>query len=378
MEYASCQGALRSAGRSGNYEPLYSAIERSHGRRVRALWISTLALVLGGMSTQIVAVSLIYVSVQMALTGSLDPVSTVVFIGVMLRFTRAIQDAVSFLVGAESSRIPLADVHEILSSEPLPVPEEPAHLSDPGSVSVENVSFSYTPGVPVLRSLSFTAEPGSLTAIVGPSGSGKTTVFKLLARFWDVDSGTVRVGGVDVRKQRTEQLMAQLSMVFQDVYLFDGTLMENIRVGREGATDEQVLRAASLAGADEIAARLPEGWQTRVGEGGGRLSGGERQRVSIARALLKDAPILLFDEATSALDPENEASVQQSIRRLRQRSTVLVIAHKLDTVRDADQIVVLDEHGALAQIGTHEELVTVPGVYRTFWQARVNAAGWKL
>lgn len=215
VEYASCQGALRSAGRSGNYEPLYSAIERSHGRRVRALWISTLALVLGGMSTQIVAVSLIYVSVQMALTGSLDPVSTVVFIGVMLRFTRAIQDAVSFLVGAESSRIPLADVHEILSSEPLPVPEEPAHLSDPGSVSVENVSFSYTPGVPVLRSLSFTAEPGSLTAIVGPSGSGKTTVFKLLARFWDVDSGTVRVGGVDVREQRTEQLMAQLSMVFQ-------------------------------------------------------------------------------------------------------------------------------------------------------------------
>lgn len=133
-----------------------------------------------------------------------------------------------------------------------------------------------------------------------------------------------------------------------------------------------------MAGADEIAARLPEGWQTRVGEGGGRLSGGERQRVSIARALLKDAPILLFDEATSALDPENEASVQQSIRRLRQRSTVLVIAHKLDTVRDADQIVVLDEHGALAQIGTHEELVAVPGVYRTFWQARVNAAGWKL
>ena len=230
----------------------------------------------------------------------------------------------------------------------------------------------------MLRSLSFTAEPGSLTAIVGPSGSGKTTVFKLLARFWDVDSGTVRVGGGDVRKQRTEQLMAQLSMVFQDVYLFDGTLMENIRVGREDATDEQVLRAASLAGADEIAARLPEGWQTRVGEGGGRLSGGERQRVSIARALLKDAPILLFDEATSALDPENEASVQQSIRRLRQRSTVLVIAHKLDTVRDADQIVVLDEHGALAQIGTHEELVAVPGVYRTFWQARVNAAGWKL
>lgn len=378
VEYASCQGALRSAGRSGNYEPLYSAIERSHGRRVRALWISTLALVLGGMSTQIVAVSLIYVSVQMALTGLLDPVSTVVFIGVMLRFTRAIQDAVSFLVGAENSRIPLVDVNEILSSEPLPVPEEPAHLSDPGSVSVENVSFSYTPGVPVLRSLSFTAEPGSLTAIVGPSGSGKTTVFKLLARFWDVDSGTVRVGGVDVRKQRTEQLMAQLSMVFQDVYLFDGTLMENIRVGREDATDEQVLRAASLAGADEIAARLPEGWQTRVGEGGGRLSGGERQRVSIARALLKDAPILLFDEATSALDPENEASVQQSIRRLRQRSTVLVIAHKLDTVRDADQIVVLDEHGALAQIGTHEELVAVPGVYRTFWQARVNAAGWKL
>ena len=378
VEYASCQSALRSAGRSTEYEPLLSAVRECERRNRVSQWVAMAGLAIGGMSAQLTVVAVIMVTVQLSLSGSLDPVATVVFIGIALRFMRNLQDTVNFLVSTESSRVPLRDVHEILNAELLPVPSSSAELTNPGEVSVQNATFSYVPGTPVVRDVSFTAPPRTMTAIVGPSGSGKTTLFKLIARFWDVDSGTVRVGGTDVREQTTEQLMGQLSMVFQDVYLYDDTLIENIRVGREGATDDEVLQAAQLAGCSEIAERLPRGWNTRVGEGGGRLSGGERQRVSIARALLKNAPILLFDEATSALDPENEAGVQRSIRELRKHATVLVIAHKLDTVRDADQIIVLDEHGGISQVGTHDELVSAEGLYHRFWQARVDAAGWSL
>jgi putative ABC transport system len=378
VEYASCQSALRSAGRSTEYEPLLSAVRECERRNRVSQWVAMAGLAIGGMSAQLTVVAVIMVTVQLSLSGSLDPVATVVFIGIALRFMRNLQDTVNFLVSTESSRVPLRDVHEILNAELLPVPSSSAELTNPGEVSVQNATFSYVPGTPVVRDVSFTAPPRTMTAIVGPSGSGKTTLFKLIARFWDVDSGTVRVGGTDVREQTTEQLMGQLSMVFQDVYLYDDTLIENIRVGREGATDDEALQAAQLAGCSEIAERLPQSWETRVGEGGGRLSGGERQRVSIARALLKNAPILLFDEATSALDPENEAGVQRSIRELRKHATVLVIAHKLDTVRDADQIIVLDEHGGISQVGTHDELVSAEGLYHRFWQARVDAAGWSL
>ena len=378
VEYASCQSALRSAGRSTEYEPLLSAVRECERRNRVSQWVAMAGLAIGGMSAQLTVVAVIMVTVQLSLSGSLDPVATVVFIGIALRFMRNLQDTVNFLVSTESSRVPLRDVHEILNAELLPVPSSSAELTNPGEVSVQNATFSYVPGTPVVRDVSFTAPPRTMTAIVGPSGSGKTTLFKLIARFWDVDSGTVRVGGTDVREQTTEQLMGQLSMVFQDVYLYDDTLIENIRVGREGATDDEVLQAAQLAGCSEIAERLPQNWETRVGEGRGRLSGGERQRVSIARALLKNAPILLFDEATSALDPENEAGVQRSIRELRKHATVLVIAHKLDTVRDADQIIVLDEHGGISQVGTHDELVSAEGLYHRFWQARVDAAGWSL
>ena len=378
VEYASCQSALRSAGRSTEYEPLLSAVRECERRNRVSQWVAMAGLAIGGMSAQLTVVAVIMVTVQLSLSGSLDPVATVVFIGIALRFMRNLQDTVNFLVSTESSRVPLRDVHEILNAELLPVPSSSAELTNPGEVSVQNATFSYVPGTPVVRDVSFTAPPRTMTAIVGPSGSGKTTLFKLIARFWDVDSGTVRVGGTDVREQTTEQLMGQLSMVFQDVYLYDDTLIENIRVGRDGTTDDEVLQAAQLAGCSEIAERLPRGWNTRVGEGGGRLSGGERQRVSIARALLKNAPILLFDEATSALDPENETGVQRSIRELRKHATMLVIAHKLDTVRDADQIIVLDEHGGISQVGTHDELVSVEGLYHRFWQARVDAAGWSL
>lgn len=378
VEYANCQSALRSAGRSAGYEPLFEAVRNNERIHRRALWVSTAALMIAGMSTQLTVVAVIVVAAQLVLSGSIAPVATVVFMGIALRFMRNLQNATNFLVGSEGARVPLGEVHDILHTELLPIPDTPAELSNPGEVALRDVVFSYVPGDAVLRDFSLTVKPRTMTAIVGPSGSGKTTVFKLIARFWDVDAGTVLVGGTDVREQTTEQLMGQLSMVFQDVYLYDDTLIDNIRVGREDASEQEVLHAAELAGCAEIAERLPDGWNTRVGEGGGRLSGGERQRVSIARALLKGAPVLLFDEATSALDPENEAAVQRSIQQLREHSTVLVIAHKLDTVRDADQIIVLDEHGGIAQVGVHDELVQAEGLYRRFWQARVEAAGWSL
>jgi ATP-binding cassette subfamily B protein len=217
-----------------------------------------------------------------------------------------------------------------------------------------------------------------MTAIVGPSGSGKSTITSLIARFWDVDAGTVRVGGADIREMPTQQLMSQLSMVFQDVYLFDDTLWANIAVGDPSASRERILEAAAMSGVTSIAEALPAGWDTPVGEGGRALSGGERQRVSIARALLKGAPIVLIDEASSALDAENEANVLASIDRLRTTSTLIVIAHKLDTVRRADRIVVLDGAGGIAEAGTHESLLEHGGRYRSFWDQRQAAAGWRL
>ncbi|MES8072937.1 ABC transporter ATP-binding protein, partial [Cutibacterium acnes] len=233
----------------------------------------------------------------------------------------------------------------------------------PGEVSLEDVSFGYDKEHPVVHDVTFTAPAGGLTAIVGPSGTGKTTLFRLMARVWGVDLGTVRVGGLDVRDQTTEQLMSQLAMVFQDVYLYDSTLAENIRIGAPDATDEQVWKAGSLAGVDEIAARLPGGWDASVGEGGRRLSGGERQRVPVARALLKRAPILLFEAA---------------LAQLRESSTILVIAHKLDTIRSADRIVVIDRNGRVCQVGTHDDLIASGGVYADLWHARERAEGWSL
>lgn len=216
-----------------------------------------------------------------------------------------------------------------------------------------------------------------MTALVGPSGSGKTTVSRLIARFWDVDSGAVRIGGVDVRDLDPEELMSRIAIVFQDVYLFEGTVIDNIRVGRPEATDEEVREVARLARVTEIVDRLPDGWDTNVGEGGTRLSGGERQRVSIARAILKNAPIVLLDEATASLDPENEQAVQDALSALTENRTLLVIAHRLPTIIAADQILMLSD-GLIAERGTHEELRDAGGRYQEFWSQRSRAQEWRL
>ena len=383
VEYATKQGALRACGRSASYEPLRRAEELYGAAARRSLIRETLGQITNGMAAQVVVVSLICAIGLLAVGGSVSPVEAIVAIGLLLRFTQILVD-IGMLTSAFETRRPVLDLgHEILSAPELPTASEDgesdhsAELS--ASVALEDVVFSYEADQPVLRGVSFRVEPGTMTAIVGPSGCGKTTIARLIARFYDVDSGVVSVGDRDVRSWDTAKLMAQLSLVFQDVYLFDDTLEANVRVGRPDASAAEIEEAARLSGVDEIVARLPLGWDTPVGEGGRALSGGERQRVSIARALLKDSPIVLFDEATSALDPENEHRVTAAMDKLRRNATLIVIAHKLDTITAADQIVVLDENGRVVQIGTHAQLfAATEGQYRGFWEARSRAAGWRL
>lgn len=383
VEYATKQGALRACGRSASYEPLQRAEELYGAAARRSLIRETLGQIVNGMAAQVVVVSLICAIGLLAVGGSVSPVEAVVAIGLLLRFTQILVD-IGMLTSAFETRRPVLDLgHEILSAPELPTASEDGESDDSAelsaSVALEDVVFSYEADQPVLRGVSFRVEPGTMTAIVGPSGCGKTTIARLIARFYDVDSGVVSVGDRDVRSWDTAKLMAQLSLVFQDVYLFDDTLEANVRVGRPDASAAEIEEAARLSGVDEIVARLPLGWDTPVGEGGRALSGGERQRVSIARALLKDSPIVLFDEATSALDPENEHRVTAAMDKLHRNATLIVIAHKLDTITAADQIVVLDENGGVVQIGTHTQLFAeTEGQYRGFWEARSRAAGWRL
>ena len=384
VEYATKQGALRACGRSASYEPLQRAEDAYGVAARRSLMRETVGQVVNGMAAQVVVVSLIVAIGMLAVAGSVSPVEAIVSIGLLLRFTQILV-SIGMLTSAFETRRPVLDLsHEILSAPELPAPKgvrraDEAPASSGSSVSLEDVSFSYEADHPVLQGVSFRVEPETMTAIVGPSGCGKTTIARLVARFYDVDAGSVRVGERDVRDWDTADLMAQLSLVFQDVYLFDDTLEANVRVGNPDASRADIEEAARLSGVSEIVERLPHGWDTPVGEGGRALSGGERQRVSIARALLKAAPVVLFDEATSALDPENESRITDAMAALRRDATLIVIAHKLDTITAADQIVVLDESGRVVQTGTHDELYSqVGGQYRAFWDARSRAAGWRL
>ena len=384
VEYATKQGALRACGRSASYEPLQRAEDAYGVAARRSLMRETVGQVVNGMAAQVVVVSLIVAIGMLAVAGSVSPVEAIVSIGLLLRFTQILV-SIGMLTSAFETRRPVLDLsHEILSAPELPAPKgvrraDEAPASSGASVALQDVSFSYEADHPVLQGVSFRVEPETMTAIVGPSGCGKTTIARLIARFYDVDAGSVRVGERDVRDWDTADLMAQLSLVFQDVYLFDDTLEANVRVGNPDATRADIEEAARLSGVSEIVERLPHGWDTPVGEGGRALSGGERQRVSIARALLKAAPVVLFDEATSALDPENESRITDAMAALRRDATLIVIAHKLDTITAADQIVVLDEDGRVAQIGTHAALYSqVGGQYRAFWDARSRAAGWRL
>ena len=378
VEIARCQGALRSCRATTRYGRLKAAFDNGARAARRSLWWETAGNVVNGALAQIIIIAMIVLTAMLAVGGSMAPLAAVATIGMCLRFTTMLDDIGASVMAMEERRQMMNHLDAVMDAELMAEPETPAALPAPGAVQFDDVAFGYRAGEPVLNGVSLSVPAHGMCAIVGPSGSGKTTIARLIARFWDADSGTVRVGGTDVRDMPTAQLMEQLSMVFQDVYLFDDTLAANVRVGDPSATEEQVRRAADLAGVTEVVDRLPHGWDTRVGEGGRALSGGERQRVSIARALLKRAPIVLLDEATSALDAENEANIVAAMEELRRTSTLIVIAHKLETIAAADQVVVLGDDGRVAQRGRHEELVDVPGPYREFWEQRSRAHGWAL
>ena len=236
------------------------------------------------------------------------------------------------------------------------------------TIVFDHVDFSYQEGVQTLQNVSFSAKQGEVTALVGPSGGGKSTIAKLSARFWDIDQGTITLGGEDISKIDPETLLHYYSIVFQDVTLFNTSIMENIRLGKKDATDDEVIHAARLAQCDDFVSKLPEGYQTRIGENGEKLSGGERQRISIARAMLKDAPIILLDEATASLDAENESKIQQALSVLIDNKTVLVIAHRMRTVASADKIVVIQD-GTIVETGSPEELEQQQGLYSSLLNA---------
>lgn len=239
----------------------------------------------------------------------------------------------------------------------------------------DHVGFAYNTGRTVLKDVSFTAKQGEVTALVGPSGGGKTTVSRLAARFWDIDRGKITVGGMDISKIEPETLLSLYSIVFQDVTLFNNTIMENIRIGRKDAADEEVMEAARLANCDEFTKKLPRGYHSMIGENGCELSGGERQRVSIARAFLKNAPIILLDEATASLDVENESQIQTALSRLIKDKTVLVIAHRMRTVSRADKVVVLSD-GIAAEQGTPKELMNTGRIYPHMVRLQAMSQRW--
>ena len=313
------------------------------------------------------------VGVSRLVTGKIDVLTLFMFLLVASRLYDPMQAALQNLAAVIAMRTNVARMNEILDHE---IQQGGDTLTNKGcDITFDHVGFAYKSGETVLSDVSFTAKQGEVTALVGPSGGGKTTVSRLAVRFWDNQKGKITVGGMDISKIDPEKLMTLYSIVFQDVTLFNNTIMENIRLGRKGATDEEVLAAAHLANCDEFAEKFPDKWNTNIGENGCELSGGERQRISIARAFLKDAPIILLDEATASLDVENETAIQTALSRLIRNKTVLVIAHRIRTVAGADKIVVLSD-GVVAEQGTPEKLLNKNGIFKRMADLQLQGQNW--
>ncbi len=384
VEFAQAQSVLRAFnGEDGGTQFLEQAIGRQQQAAKHLIHVSAMSVVFNAWAVQAGFAALLVAATLWLgdLLGAGLEVGSVIAVMITLllvsRFIDPLLEVAGYSEVLRGARGQLGAVREIFAVKPLPQSQAPEAPLD-GSVELRNVSFTYADGQPdVLRDVSLRIEPGSMTALVGASGSGKTTLVRLIARFFDVTQGRVIVGGVDVRQMSGEELAGQISQIFQDAYLFQGSIADNIRIGKPAASDAEVMEAARQAGVLEIIERLPQGLDTPVGEGGTRLSGGERQRISIARALIKDAPILLVDEATAALDAENQAAIAEALARLRGKRTLIVIAHQLSTVVMADQILVLDQ-GQLSEQGSHAELSAKPGLYAHFLAQRRAAKGWRI
>ena len=383
VEFARLQPVLRATGATKTgWAPVQAALEADSastldGLRVKGRPGQYFNLIVNVAFALVMAVGLARVSGH-----RLDVVAYLAIMAVTARTLLPLTKAAMYGSEADNAKVALRAVGDILDARPLSDPEPGQEIEPRGTtISLNDVSFSYDAGRPVLAGVSLSAPQGRVTALVGPSGAGKSTILRLAARFWDVDDGTVTIGGSPVRSMRASAIMGMTSMVFQDVYLFDTTIRENLRIARPEATDAELAEAARRARLDRVIEALPHGWDTQVGPGGMSLSGGERQRVAIARAFVKDAPILLLDEITSALDGENESAITEVVRELSEGRTVIVVAHRLSTVRRADEVVFLEpaDGGArVAQRGAPAELAGAPGPFRDFVEASAASSRWHL
>ncbi len=352
---------------------LYEKFDRLEGRSIKSELGSAMFVVPAQMLLKLGMASVALVGSIRLIEGELSLITFFLFMLVVSRIYEPMSFSLQNLAAMNSLQVNIDRMNEINN---CPEQSGSAPFAPNGyDICFENVSFAYNDGERVLQDVSFTARQGEVTALIGPSGGGKSTAAKLAARFWDVSQGRITIGGVDVKTVDPEKLLTAVSIVFQDVMLFNNTVMENIRIGRKNATDEEVKQAAKAAMCDEFIAKLPQGYQTMIGENGSILSGGERQRISIARALLKDAPIILLDEATASLDAENETEIQQAISRLVKHKTVLVIAHRMRTVENADKIVVLAD-GTVAECGRPAELLRQKGIFAKMVQLQNASRDW--
>ncbi|RJL27166.1 ABC transporter ATP-binding protein [Bailinhaonella thermotolerans] len=372
IEFLQAQPVLRAGGRTGERFGLLDDALREVQRASRRTVLAALPGVVGlTLAVQAMFTALLVLGAYLAIGGGVGAAELPAILVLAARCADPLLSLADMGGQVRGARAELDRLDRLLRTEPLPLPRVPVEPAGHGLV-FDSVTFRHGDRV-ILDGLSLEVPEGERLAVVGPSGAGKSTLLQLIARFYDVESGAVRVGGVDVREIGADVLMSKIAIVFQDVYLFDGTIEDNIRLGRPDATEAEVRAAASAARLDEVIARLPGGWAAGVGEGGALLSGGERQRVSIARALLKDAPIVLLDEVTSALDPVNEAAVHEGIERLMAGRTVVMVAHRMRTVRRADRIAFLDG-GRVVEEGSHDELLRRQGRYAAFWATALTPA----
>lgn len=376
LEYV---GGLQTLKAFNQSDEMYQTLKGScDDLRVKSLEMEDASAPIGMLAKSILNVGIAIVmafGMFFLLHDTLSPFTLMVFLLLVLNLYNPVMSLLLMLANITRLNHCAERIKTVMKEKPLHHTNAKNETFD-SSIQFEHVSFGYGKKE-VLHDISFKLPAHSMTALVGPSGSGKSTITRLIARFWDANSGNISIGGIPIKQLSGDEVLKDISIVFQDVYLFHDTIENNIRMGREDATQDEIIEAAKLSACHDFIMSLPEGYQTLVGEGGSTLSGGEKQRISIARALLKDAPIVLLDEATASLDPQNEILIQKAIDALVENKTVVIIAHRLRSIQNADQIIVLD-NGKIVEIGNHEQLLKNNGLYGHLWKEQQRAGSWRL